>query len=229
MTGTALVDIQKELAADAAQIAKRISASGGTFIKCTQDKKFKSPDGTEVPGPMTAVIVDFISANYFFDRPYKQGEIIPPSCFAIGLEPKSLVPHDTSPAKESEACTGCPNNEFGSAGNGKACANTRLLAIVSATEEEPTLYLLKVSATGVKPFDNYVQTIKTQFNTVPLGVLTDIFFEPSLKYGSLRFGNPRPNTKLAEHFGLRAKAREILLTPPDVSAYKPIEVRKSKK
>lgn len=222
--GTALVDIRKQLAADAAEISKRIAAQGGAFIKCTQDKKFQMPDKTEQPGPLTCVVVDFISANYFFDRPYRQGEVVPPSCFALGLEPRSLKPHETSPAKEAEECNTCPNNEFGSGpgGKGKACANSRLLAVVAPGDEEPTIYLIKVSATGVKPFDNYVQTIKTNFNTTPLALITDVYFEPTLKYGSLRFGNPRPNPRLEQHFGLRARAREILLTAPDVSQYKPL-------
>lgn len=221
---TALVDvaaIKKQLADDAKEISKRIAA-GAAFIKCTQDKKFKLPDGSENAGPLSCVVLDFIAANYFFDRPYRAGEVVPPSCFSISLDPKHMAPHDTSPAKEAENCQDCPNNVFGSAGAGKACGNTRLLAVVAQGEKEPTIYLLKVSATGVKPFDNYVQTIKSQFNTVPLAMVTDIYFEPTLKYGSLRFGNPRPNPQLQEHFALRARARDILLTPPDVSTYKPV-------
>lgn len=227
---TALVDvaaIKKQLAEDAKEISKRIAA-GAAFIKCTQDKKFKLPDGSENAGPLGCVILDFIAANYFFDRPYRAGEVVPPSCFAISLDPRNMAPHETSPAKEAEDCKSCPNNEFGSAGAGKACNNTRLLAVVAQGEKEPTIYLLKVSATGVKPFDNYVQTIKSQFNTVPLAMVTDIYFEPTLKYGSLRFGNPRPNPQLQEHFGLKARARDLLLTPPDVSAYKPVEVKVKK-
>jgi hypothetical protein len=147
-----------------------------------------------------------------------------------------MAPHETAPVPEHESCfeagkITCPNNEFGTGknGKGKACANTRLLAVVNPTEEDPTIYLLKVSATGIKPFDNYVQSVKTMYNTTPLGVITDIFFDPAERYGSLRFGNPKPNPKLEQHFALRARARELLLTPPDVSEYQPVEPKKGKK
>jgi len=226
--GTEVLDINKVLAEEAAQISKRIAA-GAPFIKCTQDKKFMMPDKTESAGPLSAVIIDFIAANYFFDREYEKGAIVPPACFALAVEPRSMVPHETAPAKEAEACNGCPNNEFGSKGKGKACQNTRLLAVVSPDEKDPQIYLLKVSATGVKPFDNYVQSIKTQFNAPPLAVVTDIFFDKNARYGSLRFGNPRPNPKLRDHFELRGQARDILLAPPDVSQYEPINETKAAK
>lgn len=225
---TALVDIQKELANDAALIRKRLASVGAPFIKCTQDKKFQLPDGTQSAGPMSVVIIDFAAANYFYDRGFVRGETYPAACYALGLDANSLVPGEDSPVKQADSCSECPNNEFGSKGKGKACSNSRLLAVVNPTENDPTIYLLKVSATGIKSFDNYVQTVKTMFNTVTLAVVTDIYFDAVLSYGSLRFGNPRPNPKLEKHFGLRNSARALLLTPPDLSEYVPLGQTKEK-
>ena len=94
-------------------------------------------------------------------------------------------------------------------------------------EEESPLLLLKVSPTGLKAFDAYVATIKTQFNTTPIGVETDIYFDPNVDHQSLRFGNPSPNKNLAVHFNRKSAARDRLLTPPDVSQYEPVKQKKA--
>lgn len=212
------------LDAEAKELAKRIQAPGGDLIKVTKDKHFKLPDGTKHAGPLSVVILDFVSTNLFFDRPYKEGEITPPACFAIGLEPTSLVPSSNSPDKQADSCRECPNNEFGSKGNGKACGNHRLLAVVAGTGEDAKdpnsqMYLLRLSPTAVKSFDGYVSSIRTQFGYSPIVVVTDIFFDPNVEYQSLRFGNPQPNANLQVHMARRAAARERLLQEPDVSGY----------
>lgn len=236
-TGTNLVNVKAELAKEAAEITGRIQTGGGQWIRVTQDKKFVLPDGTTSAGPMSVVILDFVSANDWHDRPFKKGEESPPACFARGLDPEALKPSAKSPVKqgapETGACKGCEKNEWGSApngGNGKACANLRLLAVTEPSADgEAKVYMLKVSPTGIKAFDAYVKTIKAQFDTVPIGVVTDIYFDPNLSYGSLRFGNPKPNANLELHFSKKAAAREQLLSDPDVSGYKPPVVGKAAK
>lgn len=229
-TGTSIVNIEAELAKEAEGISKRIQAPSGDYIKVTQDKFFQMPDGSKHQGPLSVVILDFVAANLFYDQPFKEGQNTPPACVAIGLEPLLLIPDEASPVKQAEACSDCPNNDFGSKGAGKACTNTRILAVVepNADENAPIL-LLKVSPTGIKPFDSYVASIKSQFNTVPAGVVTDIYFDPNLKYGSLRFGNPRVNENLAVHYDRRKAAKERLLVIPDLSGYTPPPKVKGKK
>lgn len=218
------VSVAEQLKAETEALASRIQAPGGDKIKLTKKKTFKLPDGTEHPGPLSVVIVDFVSANRFFDRPYKEGEVTPPACFAIGLEPQNLVPSAKSPDKQNDNCAKCPNNEFGSKGNGKACSNHRVLAVVAgegdlANDPEAPMWTLEVSPTGLKAFDAYVATVRTQYGVPPIGVITDIFFDPSSEYQSLRFGNPQPNPNLEGHFARRAAARERLMAEPDVSKY----------
>jgi len=226
--------LREQLAAETAAMGSRIQAGGGDFIKLTKDKHFKLPDGTKHPGPLEVVVLDFVSANNFFDRPYKEGEITPPACFAIGLEPSSLVPSKNSPDRQADACNTCPNNEWGSKGEGKACTNNRILAIVAGigddgADPDAPLYLIKVSPTATKAWDSYVATIRAQYNAPPVAVVTDIFFDPSSEFQSLRFGNPRPNENLEMHFARKAAARQRLLQEPDVSGYKKVEVKKGRR
>jgi hypothetical protein len=223
--GRSLIDIQAEMKKQSELIKSKIGKPGGDFIKVQQDKKFKLPDGTTSEGPLSVVILDFISVNTFYDRPYKEGEMVPPACFAINEEPELLAPHATSPVMQVEKgkiCKQCPNDVFGSAGNGKACTNTRVLAVVPAGsgKDEPVLNL-KVSPTAIRAFDAYVKTISEQFDGPPIVVVTDIYFDPGLKYPSLRFGNPSPNEQLAVHFERQKAAKERLAAPIDVSQYSP--------
>jgi len=224
--GTAVsAAVRDQLDAETAALSTRINAPSGNKIKLTKKKTFKLPDGTEHPGPLTVVVVDFVSANIFHDRPYKEGEYSPPACFAAGLDVNDkLVPSKASPDVQSSTCAKCPNNEFGSKGDGKACKNLRKLAVIQgsgddALNPESPMWLLEVSPTAGKAFDAYVSTVRTQYAVPPIGVITDVFFDPSSEFQSLRFGNPQPNPNLEMHFSRRAAAREMLLSEPDVSKY----------
>lgn len=215
-----IVDIRAMLAKEAADMAGRVGAPGGDVIKVTQDKRFEFPDGTKSAGPVQMVIVDFMSSNAFYEGSYDPNNISPPACFAIGSKPTMLVPSNNSPVKQADACSACPMNQFGSAGNGKACKNSRVLAVLppGATADTP-LWILKVSPTALKAFDAYVTQVARQFHLPPVAVVTEISFDESVSYSSLRFGNPVPNEDLETYFARKGEALERLLTEPDVSQY----------
>ena len=217
-------NIAEELRKEAEGLASRIQAPGGDKIKLTKDKKFKLPDGTTHPGPLTVVILDFVSYNAYYDKPFKDGEPGSPACYAIGLEPTSLVPSKKAPDRQADSCGACPQNLFGSKGDGKACRNHRKLAVVAgagdlASQADSPMWILEVSPTALKAFDAYVSMVRAQFATPPIGVVTDIFMDPGVEHQSLRFGNPQLNPNLELHFSRRAAARERLLAEPDVSKY----------
>lgn len=217
--------IRTQLAAEADELAKKINAPGGDKIKLTKKKTFRLPDGSEHSGPLSVVILDFASMNKYYDRPYKEGEVSPPACYALGWEARGLAPSKKAPDIQSDVgCDKCTLNQFGSKGDGKACGNHRVLAVVAglgdmAGDSQSPMWILEVSPTAIKAFDAYVATVRTQFNVPPIGVITDVFFDPSSEYQSLRFGNPLPNPNLELHFGRRPSARERLMVEPDVSGY----------
>jgi hypothetical protein len=129
-----LAEAQKQLANEVAGLAERTQPPGGNAIRITQDKHFELPDGRRSPGPIEMIVVDFVSMNRFYEGAYDSKNITPPACFAIGLNPSTLAPSDNSPDKQSDTCAPCPMNQFGSAANGrggKACANTRRLAVLA--------------------------------------------------------------------------------------------------
>lgn len=219
-TNTAIVSIQDQLRAQAAAMSGRIAAPSGVSIKITQDKKFALPDGSRVDGPLDLVIVDFVSRNEYYEGAYDPNNISPPACFAINPIPKDMVPSDNAPDKQSDDCASCPMNQFGSSGKGKACKNTRLLAVLPPDADEDTpVWLLKVSPTALKGFDGYVGGVARTFQMPPISVVTSVDFNPNETYATLTFSDPRPNENLAVHFARQEEAKELLMIEPDVSSF----------
>lgn len=207
------------LMAKARAMKDKIGAPAGDKIRLTRKKTFVLPDGKESADPLRVVVLDFMSYNAFFDRPFSEKDKIPPACFAIGSDPKNLVPSENSPDKQSGACKGCPNNEFGSKGNGKACGNHRILAVVAPDgDENSPMFTIATSPTASKYWDAYVAE---QISKNPLGLLavsTEIFFGEE-DFPTLRFGRPEANQFVGVHAKRVELATQRLLREPDVSNY----------
>lgn len=222
-------DIDAEMQAEVAAIADRIGQPGGNLIAVTQDKQFKLPDGT-TSDEVYAVIVDFNSANMLYEGRYDPKNPAPPICFALGKVVKDLVPSEHSPQKQADRCQGCPMNEFGSDGNGKACKNQRqlILALPDNEDEDAPLYKMRVSPTAIKHFDSYVASVASKLQRPPVAVVTKIYFDPNNDYPSLRFAIDAPNPAMAAHFGRRAEAQALLNTEPDLSQVAASEAKPAK-
>jgi hypothetical protein len=179
---------------------------------------------------LEVVIIDFVSSNLFYDGPFDRDNPQPPACFAIGAEPSLLVPSANSPNKQADTCSSCPNNQFGSAptGKGKACKNTRLLALMPAAalenpKEEAPIWILSVPPTSLKAYDSYVHTLAAKHRTVPIGVITEITLDPANTFASPRFSVVRPlqPNELAAFMPRREEANQRLTAEPDTSQYVP--------
>lgn len=214
-----VISIKEQLAKQAQDLNNRVAPPSGINIGITNAKEFKLPDGRKTT-TLDLVIVDFVSANNFYEGSYDPNNISPPACFAIGTNPLQLVPSKNSPNRQADECKSCPMNEFGSNGNGKACKNGRTLAVLPADANADTpLWTLKVSPTALKAFDGYVRSVASAFGMPPIAVVTTVTFDENTDYASLRFGNPTPNENLEACFARQEEARKLLATEPDVSQY----------
>lgn len=225
-------NVAQQLAAEAASITSRIGTPSGDRIKVTQKKTFRMPSGEESAGPISAVIIDFVSSNYFYEGAFDPNDITPPLCAAVGPEPTTLAAFDDSTEKQCDTCAACPQNQFGSAGRGKACQNSRLLALLPPDADAQTPFMMmKVSPTALRSFDGYVGSIARSFQAPPLAVVTEISLDPNLDYPSLRFGNPMPCSQdlLALALGRRDEARARLMTKPDFAAAEAAKATVAKK
>jgi hypothetical protein len=215
-----LVDIKELMRKQLEANKDKVGAPSGNMIRISQDKKFTFPDGNTSAEPFEAVVVDFVSRNSFYEGAYDPKELTPPACFAIGSVPTKLVPSENSPVKQCDTCAVCPMNQFGSSGTGKACKNSRVLALLppDATDTDP-IWLLTVSPTALKSFDGFVSSVARQFELPPVGVVVTIGFDEGSTYPSLRFFDPKPNVEAATHLGRIEEAAELLNAEPDVSQY----------
>jgi hypothetical protein len=222
-TGTALVNMQDAIKNEIANIASRTGNPGGDVIRLS-GKKFTLPDGSVHPGPLKVVIVDFVTTRHFYDRPFDQKNPCPPACYAISVTPTGMVPPKDVPVRQNDECSKCPNNEFGSAGDGKACKESRFLAVIPEDADANTeLAVISVSPTGIKRLDSYVRSLAGSLQKAPFQVITEISFDTSVDFPSLMFGNPQPAEPdlVATAFNMREAARARLTAPIDTSQYTP--------
>ncbi|NQW82289.1 MAG: hypothetical protein HQ445_14055 [Polaromonas sp.] len=219
-TGSNVVNIQDMLRAQAAAVSGMTAPATGNFIRVTQDKQFMLPDGTKTQGPLQLVIVDFTSSNKFYENAFDKDNIAPPACFAIGTNPLKMLPSPNAPLAQATDCQSCPMNQFGSAGKGKACKNTRILAVLPPDADADTpLWLLATSPTANKGFDGFVNSVARVFQMPPVGVITTVGFDSNESYAKLTFSDPQPNANVGDHFARQDEAREILTAEPDVSSF----------
>ena len=225
------INYQEQLAKESAAIASRIGApGGGDRIKSKGNQFFILPDGSEAD-ELELVIVDFLSHNLFYDRVFDPKTPFPPACFAIGAEPTTLAPSKNSPSAQADTCTACPNNMFNSdpkGGKGKACKNTRLLAVLpgSAIDDDKVdldLWTLSIPPAAMSFFDGYVRTLAAKHKTAPTGVITKVTLAAGSEYFSPRFEVVRPLkvSELGTFMRRREEARARLEQEPDVTQYEP--------
>ncbi len=229
-TAKEIANIDAQLAEEAAGIADSIGKPSSNVINI-QDKVFKLPDGQVLQSPLDMIIVDHISKNLFYEGEWDPKNPEGPVCWAINRAVDDLAPSKNGPAIQSKTnCKSCVMNEWGSSGDGKACKNTRALAVLLPTVGEgKDLYTFNVSPTAIKSFDGYVNSILKMFKSPPIKVITEVMFHPEKRWAYPMFGDPRPNEHYAEHFARRDEARAMLEVEPQAGEHKPAKTKKGKK
>lgn len=224
-----VVSIMAKLKEQAADVGSRTAPASGNAIRITQDKHFVLPDGTKTQGPLELVVVDFSAENRYYETAFDPKNIVPPNCFAIGTNPLKMAPSKNAPEPQAVDCQVCPQNAFGSKGNGKACGNNRILAVLPPDADADTpMWRLSVSPTALKGFDGFVTGVARVFETPPVGVVVKVSFDDSVTYAKLVFSDPHPNPNLGVHFARQEEARAMLLIEPDVSKFVAKPVRGAK-
>jgi hypothetical protein len=214
-SGKEITSIQDELRKELETLKERVDPPSGFKIS-TKGKVFTLPDGSSSEGPLTCIILDWVTANVWFEGIYNPKDIKPPSCFAVGRLVNELAPSENSPNKQHATCKGCPQNEWGSAatGKGKACKNTRRLLLVPTNADENTMpWVIDVSPTGLKHFDKFVGTLSDN-GKHPIEVVTDISFEESEPFPSLRFAPVSVNENVEMTWALKQHGENILMQEP---------------
>lgn len=174
-------------------------SSGGKFIS-TKGGQLTYDGNPMKNNEMYVVIVDHIFENAFYEGRFNPENPQPPTCFAFGRTEKDLIPHVNvieAGQNPCDTCDGCPMNEWGSEGRGKACKNVRRLALIPAGHvnnktDELELYeedhfssseiaYLKLPVTSTKGFSTYIKQVAQAYSKPVLGVVTRIYCTPDAK------------------------------------------------
>lgn len=203
----------------------RIGSTGGDTVRLTQNKTFKLPNGIEMAGPLSVVIVDFVFANRYYAGRYNPKDIQPPACFATSESSSDLTPSPNSPSKQADTCAVCQQNVFGSdpGGSGKACKNTVLLAIVPP-DGSSEMSVLSVPPTSIGRVKKHLANLAAM-KIPPAAVITKVSMDPNETYSSLLFEVEAPNQNFEQAFGLADAARARLMREPETA---PVTVSASK-
>jgi hypothetical protein len=215
-----VLNVQEQLRKELDTLKTRVEPPSG-FMISTKGKVFSLPDGSTGDGPLSVVILDWLAVNTYFEGAYNPKDVQPPSCFAYGREIVAMVPSDGAPKKQDDGkgCKKCKQNEWNSdpkGGAGKACKNTRRLLVVPAdATDEAQGWVISVSPTALKHFDKYVNTL-ADVSTHPIEVVTEISFEESEPYPSLRFKVVDKHDNLNLMWQLKEQGQEILAQEPKI-------------
>lgn len=183
--GTAITKWEAELAKHAADVAAAEQMPTGQFVSIRAG--VLTIGGQPVKdNKVKVVIIDHVYENALYRGDYDADNPQPPHCFAFGRNEKELAPHEEAYEPANEACEGCPNNVFGSAdkGKGKACKNTRRLALISADGLSPDsvqdgeLVYMKLPVTSTKGWAYYVKGLFAAYKRPPFAVVTEVAVVP---------------------------------------------------
>ena len=245
---TALANWDEELAAQAAAAAAmEESTSTGQFFGLKGG--ILTFNDSPLPGnQMAAIVLDSVLENVYFNGAYDPDTPQSPVCFAFGRDEREMAPHpnvDTTEGfeRQCESCHGCEKNQFGSAetGRGKACRNTRRLAIISGgtlnhkTDEftpcdeaavaSAVIGYMKLPVMSVKGYAAYVKNLSGTLRKPPLAMFTKISVVPDPKsqfrviFEALE---PVPNELLPGIMTRVAEAKQSIeqpYTPVDAEAF----------
>lgn len=216
---TELIDIQKQIQNELAELGNTISAPSGHRISL-KGKAFTFPDGKVTNGLIQAVILDWRSINLYYRGVYNPSKIEAPVCFAIAKKRDDLKPSPNCEDPQAESCgeNNCQWDKWGSApggGKGKACKNTYRLAVVpvDATTDTP-IWTIDLAPSSTGNFTNFVNNLKAAKSALPFQVVTTLDFDSSADFPKVTFADPQPHDNLAVMYDLRNAAQALLDKEP---------------
>lgn len=141
---------------------------------------------------LEVIIIASTHANMLYEGKYDPNNLTNPVCYAYSEDPDEvdMVPHPKSSKPQAERCAECWANKWESdpsGGRGKACKNTRVLAVIPAdvkAEDIPTAEVatMKLPVTTVsKKWSPYVHKLAALYGMPPLAMKTTIGVIPDMK------------------------------------------------
>jgi hypothetical protein len=224
---TAIVNIDEQLAQEAANIASHL-VSGVSTIS-TQGGRFKFPDDTRRDGPLSLVVLAAVFQNQLWngnemnntpklDGAFEYGIVCAANSDAT-LNKHSMAPFPSSPLNQAVGCENCPQNMWDNttkpARKIGQCKNTFTMAVMFPDPDlDSTIYILRTSPTGTTEASRAYNRLRQLYGHPLRGCLV-FDFAPTRK-GADRLktevGSENPN--YAKHFAYRDEAMRLVTMEP---------------
>lgn len=173
------------------ELTNESSSRGGASMISTRNGRM-SLQGMPIPGDqIEAVILCSPIERLFYLEKFDGAALVPPDCSAMASLASELKPHASSLHPQNIDCESCPQNVWGSAGEGrkgKACRETRrILFLTSDAVKEngdpgPTpAYAIRPPVTSLSNFSTYIKTIAMTLKKPLFAVRTRIKLVPDAK------------------------------------------------
>lgn len=156
-----------------------LSIKGKTFTIVSGDSRniITKPDDPDEPATNIQVVIIDANPNLskvYYDSEYEEGSVAKPTC----MSEDGKAPSASAQSPQAKSCATCPHNTWGSGknGRGKACSDSRRLAVAAAGQlNEPML--LRVPPASLKPLQEY-GTMLAKRGVSFDAVVTKVRFEP---------------------------------------------------
>lgn len=172
--------------------------SGGYAVLSIKGKTWALSEGgtrtiikREDGDPASSIEVVIIKANphlskVYYEGGYTEGSEDKPVCYSND----SIAPALDAARPQCQSCAACPHNVWGSrisenGSKGKACADSRRIAVVPSGQLDH-LMLLRVPAATLKDLSVYADLL-TRRNAPYQAVVTKIGFDPEMAHPKLTF------------------------------------------
>lgn len=184
--GTAIVKWDEKFskyAKEAKEQLKNIGA-GGVSVKFGRGT-IEVAGASMLGGKLECVIVGSCALNAWYAEAFDADNPAPPDCYAFSVinDDPDMKPHEQAAQPQSDLCSTCTKNEYGTAlvGKGKACGNNIRLGILTGKDVEDAatistaeLAIAKVSPTNLKNYKGYVEAIEQAHGRPTWAVITEI-------------------------------------------------------
>lgn len=191
-----------ELAKYATAAAEMEKNTGGGQFFSLQGGTLSWQDAPIPNNEMVVVILDAIFENVYYEGRFDPDNPAPPTCFAFARDEDELAPHDVivkaGQNQIEDFCVNCEHAQWGTAdtGRGKACSNTRRLAMIPAGKfdrngeleifdeshfAKTEIGFMKLPVTSVKGYASFVKQVAGSLKRPPFGIITRVEVIPDSK------------------------------------------------
>lgn len=213
-----LLNVEDELKRRADLLKKNLGNQG--LHISTRDKKFNLPNGI-ILDELECVVLDMRFWNKYYTRPWEPNVVIPPECYAVGEDEKSMVPSPNSNDVQADSCAVCPHNIFPQGGGAKPCKNVLTMAIMVPDLSDLTVYTLTGSPTSLSnDKTRKIEGLKTYFKKItdvyghPIKVITKFKLIDGKRGFKLHASFAGENLNYAEHATYFEQAEKAITTEP---------------